>query len=317
MFSAKLSPISELSSPFLDDHQVRILIKRDDLLYGPCQGNKFRKLKYHLEEYKRLPAQQILTFGGAFSNHLYATAAAGFLLDIPTTGIIRGEIDENNPSIRQFRSWKMHLQPMDRSSYQRKDEQQFIRDIQHLYPQAYIIPEGGHHLLAQQGAGEIVDEVRAQTKDKIDLWVCAYGTGSTTLGILQKLLPFEKLHAYIVLKGFDLDRTKRTLISETGVPESNLSLIEAHLGGYGRRNKAVESFIVQFYHEYDVLLDPVYTGKLFFQLFQNISVGIIPPESTIMVIHSGGLQGIAGYNYRYGSELPEWVPNQIHREDLL
>ena len=112
--------------------------------------------------------------------------------------------------------------------------------------------------------------------------------------------------AYLVLKGFDIAETRKTLIARENIAAENFILRNAHFGGYGKQNKAIEDFIIQFYERHRILLDPIYLAKMFFQLWSDIRSGLIQPESTIIAIHTGGLQGLAGYNYRYGTDLPEW-----------
>ncbi|MCB0668700.1 MAG: hypothetical protein KDC80_22905, partial [Saprospiraceae bacterium] len=201
--------------------------------------------------------------------------------------------------------------PMQRSLYAKKGNSEFIEYLQSIYPDAYIIPEGGHHSLAQKGVGELVGEVRLQVPVRIDYWCCAYGTGSTALGILQELNNEEKLLAFLVLKGFNLGKTEDELVRGRNTEGDRLRLVEAHLGGYGKKSPELEKFILSFLKDFRILLDPVYTGKMFFQLFSEIRNGNIPEGSTILAVHSGGLQGIEGYNYRYGSKLPLWKESYL------
>lgn len=278
-------------------------------MHGPCHGNKFRKLKYHLLEFQQAHKREILTFGGAFSNHLYATAATGFQLNIPTIGIIRGEIDMENPTIKKIIKWGMKLYPLERSIYAQRGQEKFNSYIASKFPHAYIIPEGGHHILAQRGISELVREVRTQMSEQMDYWVCPYGTGSTARGIIAELNDHEKMLIYPALKGFNHEKIKNELIDGINILAERIVIRDAHRGGYGKRHPEIEEFILDFFHQYEILLDPVYTGKMFYQLFSDIREGFFPERSTIMVVHTGGLQGLAGYNYRYGSELPQWDEN--------
>ncbi|MBK8502820.1 MAG: pyridoxal-phosphate dependent enzyme [Saprospiraceae bacterium] len=308
MFESTIaSPLQKIKDNRLEARGITLLIKRDDLMHGPCQGNKFRKLKYHLIECRRQLSDHMVTFGGAFSNHLFATAAAGYHFKIKTTGIIRGEIDEANPTIMKLKAWKMHLECIHRHDYQKKDSEQFLTMIKQRYPDAYLIPEGGHHTLAQQGVGEIVDEVKDQYHQNIDHWFCPVGTGSTILGIAKKISR-GSVAGFVVLKGFNLEDTKSKMCTEHDLPENKIQLIDAHFGGYGRKNEMVERFIHEFYADHDIILDPIYTGKMFLSLFNLLTTSAHYEGSTIVAIHTGGLQGNSGYNYRYGSALPEWTP---------
>lgn len=311
MTGENFSPINKIEEIEFEKRGITLLIKRDDLLHGPCQGNKFRKLKYHLSEFSRSERKRILTFGGAFSNHLYATAAAGHQLNIPTIGLVRGEIDEKNPTVKKIRAWNMDLIPVHRSDYQKKDGKDFLTFLHESYPDAYIVPEGGHHQLAQRGVSELVHEIRTQYTNKINTWVCPYGTGSTALGIIKALTHEETLRSYVVLKGFDLEKTKNQLVNSENISLDYFELIHAHFGGYGKQCPEVENFILDFYSRYHILLDPIYTGKMMHQLYKDIFASKIKEGATIMVVHTGGLQGISGYNYRYGTKLPEWDPKII------
>lgn len=306
-----MSPLQELSTDLLRQRQIRLLLKRDDLMHGACQGNKFRKLKYHLEEFYRQQLGQLVSFGGAFSNHLYALAALGYEHQIPTVGFIRGEIDLQNPTIRQILDWGMNLQALDRSTYRRKTDTSFLQEIRDHYTGAYCIPEGGHHPLAQRGVAGLVDEVRKQTNDRIDHWICPYGSGSTALGIASRVIGSELVIAYVVLKGLV---EKSILKEQTETRQGSrpaLRLTEAHFGGFGKRSREIENFIPAFYEEHGVLLDPIYTARMFYRLFQQINAGEIPKGTTILAVHTGGLQGLSGYNYRFGTQLPEWKPAKL------
>jgi 1-aminocyclopropane-1-carboxylate deaminase len=303
-----MSPLQELSNDLLRQRQIRLFLKRDDLMNGACQGNKFRKLKYHLEEFYRQRLGQLVSFGGAFSNHLYALAALGYERQIPTVGFIRGEIDIQNPTIRQIRDWGMKLQPLDRSTYRRRTETSFLQEIRDHYTGAYCIPEGGHHPLAQQGVAGLVDEVRIQTNDRIDHWICPYGSGSTALGIASRIRERESVIAYVVLKGLVEKSISKARTGTRENPRQVLRLTEAHFGGFGKRSREIENFIPAFYEEHGVLLDPIYTARMFYRLFQQISNGDFPEGTSILAVHTGGLQGLAGYNYRFGTHLPAWKP---------
>lgn len=304
----KYSPLHELSDDLLKIRGIRLIIKRDDLIHGACQGNKFRKLKHHLLEFKRRNCQQIVSFGGAFSNHLYALAALGQELQIKTVGLVRGEIDGENPTIRQMGNWGMELRALTRQAYRQKTNDAFLKEISSEYPGAYIIAEGGHHPLAQKGVNELVNEVRNQYKDAIHHWMCPVGTGSTALGMAGRMDESEILTGFVVLKGMDYEETRKELCASYSIPPQILKLTEAHFGGFGKRSQEIENFIEAFYERHQILLDPVYTAKMFCTLFKQIETGSFPEGSTILALHTGGLQGLAGYNYRFQTKLPEWVP---------
>ncbi|NND34276.1 MAG: pyridoxal-phosphate dependent enzyme [Saprospiraceae bacterium] len=293
-----LSPISHLIDPILDQNRINIYMKRDDLIAGACQGNKMRKLKYQVGHLPKINKPQILTFGGAFSNHLYAVAAYGAEVGIETIGIIRGEFDLANPTLKKIRQWGMLLHFVSRSEYSQRNEPAYLRKLQEKFPFAHIIPEGGNHPDAYPGIIEMVNEIRVQHPETIHYWVCPYGTGSTAAGIARGLKKGEMLSAFVVLKGLKLAAEKARFTSQP------ITFHEAHYGGYAKRCKVIEDFIMEFHARHDIILDPIYTGRMMHALYQQIHQNKIKPGSNIMVIHTGGYQGIIGYNYRFGTDLP-------------
>lgn len=302
------TPLEKLSSPFLDRHDIHLYMKRDDLMDGAAHGNKFRKLKYHLIQGRASNMDQFISFGGAFSNHLFALAAIGHELHIKTLAFVRGEIDPESPTIRQIRAWGMHLIPLDRSTYRRRYEKDFLDLISARYSNAYLIPEGGHHPLAAKGVKELTDEVHQQIDDSIQYWVCPVGTGSTVTGIYQGLLGNQNLLAISVLKGQN-DHNLWPAATDPAPERLADARWQFHYCGLGRfasRSVKVEDFIKHFYSEHGILLDPIYNGRVMYYLYQLIETGYFQKGSTLCMVHTGGLQGLAGYNYRYGTDLPEY-----------
>ena len=300
-----ISPIQKIEMADLVNRGLEVYIKRDDLIGGAQQGNKFRKLKYHLLKAKELDKQQLLTFGGAFSNHLYATAAVGQQLKWPTIGFIRGEIDPLNPTLLQLKRWNMQLIALSRETYKQRQHPAFLQKLKGSHPMAYIIPEGGSHPLAIKGVRELVQEVYEQTTIKFDYWVCPVGTGSTAAGILQRLKKGEKLIASSVLKGFDALQAVAQQSFGSAVELDKIISLNASYRGFAKPYKPVEEFIKSFYQSQGILLDPIYLGKVVYHLFQLIKRKYFPASAKILIIHTGGLQGIKGYNYLHGTNLPE------------
>jgi 1-aminocyclopropane-1-carboxylate deaminase len=293
-----ISPIHRIVIPELEAKEISLFIKREDLIHGACQGNKFRKLAYHLKELRQLGKTEILTFGGAFSNHIFAVAATGHRLGIKTIGLIRGEFDPNNPTLKMAREWGMQLQFLTRGAYRQRYDNHFIQQLEQQYPSAYIIPEGGSHPLAYLGLAEMVSEIRSQGLTDINHWVCPYASGGTAIGIAQQLLSSETLHAFVVLKGFD--RAEAASI----IPDCKIVFHEAHYGGFAKRSPLIEDFVCHFYEQHNIVLDPIYTGKMIHALFQIIRRNKIERKSKVLLIHTGGRQGIVGYNYLHGTDLP-------------
>ncbi len=300
------SPIQLLEDdPILEEYGISLFVKRDDLVGGPCQGNKFRKLAPHLRKLRHEGYKAMLTFGGAFSNHLYAVAAAGHAENIRTIGIVRGEIDEKNPTVIKIRQWGMALHPLDRKTYRKKDSVTFRSELHTRFQETYIIPQGGHHPLAIEGIGTIVDEVRVQLPaTAIDFWVCPFATGSTAIGIAKKLHQEESLISCSVLKGLNTEKETTIIKKEYQIDVKNFHLLDASYGGFGKQSNLVESFIVEFYERHQIFLDPIYSGRVMTFLYQMISNNQVNPGSKILFVHTGGYQGILGYNYRFGTDLP-------------
>ncbi|MBC8047429.1 MAG: 1-aminocyclopropane-1-carboxylate deaminase/D-cysteine desulfhydrase [Fimbriimonadaceae bacterium] len=275
-----------------NDHDIDIL--RLDLMHEGFQGNKYYKLKYNIEEAKDLGCSTILTFGGAFSNHIYATALAGKLHGLKTIGIIRGENDMHNPTINFWRENEMVLRFISREEYKRKDEPAFLNKLRDTFGKYYLIPEGGTNKAAIRGCTEILSGL----ENKYDFIFCAVGTGGTLAGIISTPNIKSKIIGVSVLKGMDLLTEKvTTLISNNN---SNWEInFNYHLGGYAKYDQKLMEFIDQFKSNYSILPDPVYTGKVFYAIFDLIDKNYFSPGKKILAIHSGGLQGWDGWNYRF------------------
>ena len=272
---------------------TELWIKREDLLHPEVSGNKFRKLKYNLLKAKELGKRQILTFGGAHSNHIAATAAVGKLLEFETIGVIRGEEladseDKWSPSLKYARSCGMKFEFISREQYRKKDSEEFLKALKIEFPEAYILPEGGTNKLAIQGC----EESLTQTDGKFDFICSSVGTGGTMAGLINSSKPNQKILGFSSLKSDYL----KNEISEL-VQKQNWELIlNYHFGGYAKVNAELINFMNDFSKKYKIYLDPVYTGKLVFGIFDLIKQGYFPEKSKILAIHTGGLQGIEGMN---------------------
>lgn len=226
-----ISPITEFKEEDFAERGIQLFMKRDDLLHGPSQGNKFRKLTYHLIEADRLGKSELLSFGGAYSNHLFAMAYQGWNNNTPTIGIMRGEIDPLNPTIRTLRFWGMRLISLSRANYRHRNELSFLKELSSEYPNAYVIPEGGGGEMGMFGIRDMVSEVYEQSDQSFDLWVSPMATGTTAAGILAGLKGVEQLWAFCVLKGFDATAS----LAPFGLNASQMDRIKAHsahLGGF-------------------------------------------------------------------------------------
>jgi len=282
-------------------HNVELHIKREDEIHPFISGNKYRKLKYNLQEARKLQFDTLLTFGGAYSNHIAAVAAAGNKFRFKTIGIIRGEelIDKisENPTLQFAKKQGMKLKFVSRSIYRDKENRDFLKELKDEFGNFYLVPEGGTNPLAVKGCEEILSEEDGQ----FDYICCAVGTGGTILGLINASKSHQKILGFPALKGDFLS----TNISKF-VTKNNWELItDYHFGGYAKVNKALIDFINQFKQVYNIPLDPVYTGKLMFGVIKMIEANYFKKDSKILVIHTGGLQGISGMNKRLiEKELP-------------
>lgn len=287
-----------------DYHGVAIWIKRDDLIHPHISGNKWRKLKYHLEDFRQGGYRNILTFGGAFSNHLAATAALGSLMEIPTYALVRGEEAGDSPTLRFCSKQGMQWEGISRKDYQLKDDLEFLESLSLWKPGLYVIPEGGKGAPAVKGCGEIIDELG----QKYDAIALAGGTGTTAAGLLSHPQT-PRVFLYSALKGGSFLRLAiaraldeyRAVYKTQALPKDHLLRqlelrTDYHFGGFAKVNAELIGFLNRIYFDYDLKLDPVYTGKMLFGLLKDIEVGKFQRGSRVLILHSGGLQGIAGMN---------------------
>lgn len=275
-------------------NSISVQIKREDLIHPFVSGNKFRKLKYNLLQAKEENQETVLTFGGAFSNHIAAVAFAGKEKGFKTIGIIRG--DElagkvaENPTLSFAQNCGMQLEFISREEYRLKSEVSFIENLKQKFGSFYLIPEGGTNDLAIKGCQEILGPEDAE----FDYICCSIGTGGTISGIINSVLPHQKVLGFPALKG---DFLKEEIRNFTQNDNWEL-LTDYHFGGYGKVNEVLIGFINQFYTENQIPLDPIYTGKMVFGVIDLIKKNYFPAESKILLIHTGGIQGIQGMNMK-------------------
>ncbi len=287
------SPVHHLTNPLFDAHGVEVFLKRDDLIHPMISGNKWRKLKYQLKLARHQHKSHLVTFGGAYSNHLLATASAAAKFGFKCTGIVRGEAVDNN-TLFLCRLHGMQLIFTDRDSY---------RDKPYLFNKyfgdnagAYFIDEGGASPEGAQGCAELVDEL-THTYDHI---FCACGTGTTAAGIINGLTSHKlktKFNAVPVFKngGFIREEIDRFL----SVPVDYDLHTDYHFGGYGKATNELIDFVKQFVAGTGIVIEPVYTGKMMYALYDLIGKGHFNPGSKILAIHSGGIWGLLGMKDRF------------------
>lgn len=282
----------------MEEKGIELYIKREDEIHPFVSGNKFRKLKYNIQEAKKTNKNTLLTFGGAFSNHIVAIAVAGYLTDFKTIGVIRGEelgLDvtetlSKNTTLKNSYEHNMQFEFVSRELYRKKLEDSFINNLKEKYGDFYLIPEGGTNDLAIKGCEEILTVSDA----KFDYICCAVGTGGTISGVINASSKHQKVIGFPALKGDFLFDDIKKLTSK-----SNWSLqTNYHFGGYAKYTDELIRFINDFNKDTGVLLDPIYTVKMIFGILDMIKKNQFKKGSKILAIHTGGIQGIEGFNQK-------------------
>ncbi|WP_432854921.1 1-aminocyclopropane-1-carboxylate deaminase/D-cysteine desulfhydrase [Amycolatopsis sp. CA-161197] len=280
------SPLVELRDERLGSYGVRLLLKRDDLIHPDFPGNKWRKLKYNVAAAREEGHGRLLTFGGAYSNHLRATAAAGRRFGFGTVGVVRGEEHRPlNESLAYARDQGMVLSYLDRTTYRRKAEPDVLADLREQFGPFYLLPEGGSNALAVRGCAELPAEI---TTD-FDVICCAAGTGATLAGIASALAPRRRAIGFAVLKGggFLEGEVRRLQFEAFGVETRNWAIdCDFHFGGYAKRKPELDTFIADFADRHGVLLDWVYEAKMMYGLFQRIAAGEFAQGTTAVAVLS-------------------------------
>lgn len=277
---------------------VEVWLLRLDRLHALISGNKGFKLKYALADAASSGLQRIVSFGGAFSNHIHALAYAGYERGIETIGVIRGEPEyAKNPTLSDAAGWGMRLYFVDRATYRQKSQADFLRQLEDRFGTFYLIPEGGCGPLATRGCSEILDWVPASRREGFDLIGAPVGTGGTLSGLIASKPARSRVLGYPVLKGADfLYRDIRQQLALAGVadPGGWELQLDAHGGGYGRVSSQLAAFIAALDRETGIALDPVYTGKMLLRFNQQVVQGEIRAGSRVLLLHTGGLQGLRG-----------------------
>ncbi len=276
--------IQEINSDLFSNKKIDVSVLRLDLIHPEISGNKWFKLKYNLEEAKRLGKHTIVTFGGAFSNHIHATAVACKQEGIKCVGVIRGEKESViNATLKDALANGMQLHFVTREEYLRKNEALFIEYLKTIFGEFYLVPEGGDNELGAKGCEDILPK-----ENNFDNVFCACGTGTTFKGILKSLKPNQQIVGISVLKG-EGELTKK-------FPQINS---DYHFGGYAKHTQELLDFKSNFEKQTQIPLDYVYTAKLFFAVNDLIQKNKLPEGAKVLIVHSGGLQGNRGYEKRY------------------
>lgn len=269
------------------DAPVQLTVKRLDLIHPQISGNKFYKLKYNLLEAQCLGFKRVLTFGGAYSNHIAATAYAAKLFGFESIGIIRGEELANKPlnqTLYTAQQHAMQLHFVSRENYKKKQEVDFLTQLQNQFPDCYIIPEGGTNALALQGTQEILSPY---DQEHFDIVCCAVGTGGTIAGLIEASSKSQLILGFSALKGDFLTQQVRS-----HTQKNNWRITDDYcFGGYAKTQPALLDFIQQFEQRQQIPLEPIYTGKMLYGIFAQLKQNYFAKHSRILMIHSGGLQG--------------------------
>ncbi|MCD8448356.1 pyridoxal-phosphate dependent enzyme [Tenacibaculum dicentrarchi] len=304
-----ISENQQVIHTILEKKNIELFIKREDEIHPFVSGNKFRKLKYNIIEAKNQQKNTLLTFGGAFSNHIVATAVAGNLAGFKTIGIIRGdELAKNiektlagNSSLQKAHQNGMEFKFVSREIYRNKTSEEFIQELKNEFGNFYLIPEGGTNILAIKGCEEVLTE----QDNKFDYICSAIGTGGTISGLINSAKEHQKVLGFPALKGHFLQKEIEGLIADTN---KNWQLItDYHFGGYAKYNQELIRFINEFKTQTNIPLDPIYTGKMLFGILAMLQEDYFEKNSRILVIHTGGLQGINGVNKKLKNKNQELI----------
>jgi len=299
-----ISPLSRLENEEWRKKGVDVFLKRDDLLYVPSHpeivGNKWRKMWGTFAQYDRTSKWPLITQGGIHSNHLVALAAAGHLLGVKTIGIVRGENKpEISPTLQKATAYGMELHYISRNDYKSLDTSHLPPFLQEKYDYFHFIPEGGSNEASALGMEQLMIEIDnsfSEIKLQSDKMVIALpvGTGGTIKGLFLNNRHKIPLLGVYVLKGFSENNPGNGLVLNC----------DFHLGGYAKYHQGLVDFISHFYQQYHIILDPVYSGKMMYALNEMIKADYFSYGTTLVAIHTGGLQGIEAFNKRYKTQLP-------------
>ncbi|WP_250658717.1 1-aminocyclopropane-1-carboxylate deaminase/D-cysteine desulfhydrase [Alkalimarinus coralli] len=301
-------PLEKLEHDLLDSSGVELWVARLDLVDPLISGNKWFKLKYNLIQACEQDASHIVSFGGAFSNHLHALAAACYRLKLKSTGVLRGEIVlPLNPTLSECQAWGMNFYPVTRAQYREKTSPEFIQRLRDRFGQFYLAPEGGSNVLAVKGMSEVALDVHGKL-DRCDYLCCAVGSGGTLAGLVAGSSASTKCIGYSALKGanylkHDIDaliNQYQSLSGEVSLPDYSIDH-SYHFGGFAKVKEELLTFIEWFEGQFDIPLEQIYTAKMFYGIFDQIKAGYFKNGQRVVAVHTGGLQGRRGIERALGS----------------
>ena len=313
-----LSELQSLHHPLFTLHNVHVQIKRDDLIHPIISGNKWRKLKYNLAHVKNhINLTGVLSFGGSYSNHIHALAFACYQQKLPCVGVIRGEeSNATNFTLTWARHWGMKLHFVDRKTYRRRHDADYLARLQQEFPNYFLVPEGGSNELAIPGVAEVITELNQQTE--FDTLITPVGSGGTFAGLItgdkENNCIEHKLLGIAVLKGADyLINEVEALLSSKAKKHSNWQILtNFHRGGYAKFSPADAMRIVEFNRITGVDFEPVYSGKMVLALLNLLEQGHFRAGERIVLLHTGGMQGLGGMIERGLLQSKNWpVPLRV------
>ncbi len=294
------SPVTQIKSALLEQKHIELFIKRDELIHPIIQGNKCRKLKYNLINAQQQNQHTLLSFGGAYSNHLHALAKAAQIANFKTIGIVRGEATfPLNPCLQDCQDWGMQLEFISRAEYRDKHTPEFILKLRRRYGDFYHIPEGANNAAGRQGCAEILDELESH----YDVISCEVGSGAMLSALIENNLDLDTQYlGFAVLKNRQLNQDIKQQLKSIKAADTKWSINhDYHFGGFARSMPELIQFIKDFKREHGILLEPVYSAKMLYGIFNLIKQNHFEKHTRICAIHGGGLQGIRGYPELYSN----------------
>lgn len=286
-----LSVLTKIDNHLLDKHEVDLWIKRDDLIHPIISGNKWRKLEYNVDHALSLGADTLISMGGAFSNHLHALAYTGKILGLKTIGIIRGERPKHlSPTLQDMENWGMELRFVTRSEYREYRNYNNHNDLPDIKPNEYWLPEGGANKLALKGIAELVDEIDIE----YDTLCVACGTGATLAGLIPAVPNSTNVLGFAALKNADFLRLDVQSLLSTNCNNWEI-ILDYHFSGFAKLSPTLTAFITDFTQKSAIPLEPIYTGKMLYGIYDLIAKGYFKPGQQLIALHTGGLQGNRGY----------------------
>ena len=301
------SPINRIEHPIFSHHNIDVVIKRDDLIHSVISGNKWRKLKHNLIYAKANDFKGVLSFGGAYSNHIHALAFACFQQGLSSIGIIRGEQHyANNCTLMAAQQWGMQLKFVDRSTYKLRGDSEYLSTLQKTYPNYLIVPEGGSNALALPGVGDVINELSLQCK--FDTLIVPTGSGGTIAGLIKADKNVHEIIGIAVLKQADyLVSEINSLIGDCAHHFNNWRLLtDYHRGGYAKFTETDLKRIQAFSLETNIPFEPIYSGKMLLAFLDLVEQGHFPSGHKVVLLHTGGLQGIGGMLERGKLDKDTW-----------